>query len=58
MSMKLKAMRKIDAILKTITGVVSSVNSTAGTISCIADSYDGLRLGFELKKMINLRVVV
>ena len=50
MSMKLKAMRKIDAILKTITGVVSSVTSTAGTISCIADTYDGLRLGFELKK--------
>ena len=50
MSMNLKAMRNIDAILKTITGVVSSVNSTAGTISCIADSYDGLRLGFELKK--------
>lgn len=50
MSMKLKAMRKIDAILKTITRVVSSVNSTADTISCIADSYDGLRLGFELKK--------
>lgn len=41
---------KLMSVLKTITSAASSVNSTASTISSIADSYDGLRLGFELKK--------
>lgn len=41
---------KLMSVLKTIADATSSVNSTAATISSIADSYDGLRLGFELKK--------
>lgn len=41
---------KLMSVLKTITSAAASVNSTASTISSIADSYDGLRLGFELKK--------
>lgn len=41
---------KLMFVLKTVTSAASSVNSTASTISSIADSYDGLRLGFELKK--------
>lgn len=41
---------KLMSVLKTVTSAVSGVNSTASTISSIADSYDGLRLGFELKK--------
>lgn len=41
---------KLMSVLKTITSAASSVNSTASTLSSIADSYDGLRLGFELKK--------
>lgn len=41
---------KLMFVLKTVTSAASSVNSTASTISSVADSYDGLRLGFELKK--------
>lgn len=41
---------KLMSVLKTITSAASSVNSTASTLSSIAGSYDGLRLGFELKK--------
>lgn len=41
---------KLMSVLKTVMGAVSSVNSTASTVSGIADKYDGLRLGFELKK--------
>lgn len=49
MSLVFKA-DKLMSVLKTITSAAVSVNSTASTISSIADSYDGLRLGFELKK--------
>ena len=49
MSLVFKA-DKLMSVLKTVTSAVSSVNSTASTISSIANSYDGLRLGFELKK--------
>ena len=41
---------KLMAVLKTITGTVSKVNSTAATINSVAGSYDGLMLGFDLKK--------
>lgn len=49
MSMVFKA-DKLMSILKTITGAASKVNSTAATINSIAEAYDGLMLGFELKK--------
>lgn len=41
---------KLMLVLKTITGTVSKVNSTAATINSVAGSYDGLMLGFDLKK--------
>lgn len=41
---------KLMSVLKTITGAASKVNATAGTINSVAGSYDGLMLGFELKK--------
>jgi len=49
MSMVFKA-DKLMTILKTITGAASKVNSTAATINSVAEAYDGLMLGFELKK--------
>lgn len=49
MSMVFKA-DKLMSILKTITGAASKVNSTAATINSVAEVYDGLMLGFELKK--------
>lgn len=49
MSMVFKA-DKLMSILKTITGASSKVNSTAATINSVAEAYDGLMLGFELKK--------
>lgn len=41
---------KLMSVLKTITGTVFKVNSTAATINSVAGSYDGLMLGFDLKK--------
>ena len=41
---------KLMSVLTTITGTVSKVNSTAATINRVAGSYDGLMLGFDLKK--------
>lgn len=41
---------KLMSILKTITGAASKVNSTAATLNSLAGNYDGLMLGFELKK--------
>lgn len=41
---------KLMAALKTITGAASKVNSTASTLNELANNFDGLRLGFELKK--------
>ena len=49
MSMVFKA-DKLMSILKTITGAASKVSSTAATINSVAEAYDGLMLGFELKK--------
>lgn len=49
MSMVFKA-DKLMSILKTITGAASKVNSTAATINSVTEAYDGLMLGFELKK--------
>ena len=49
MSMVFKA-DKLMSILKTITGAASKVNSTAAPINSVAEAYDGLMLGFELKK--------
>lgn len=49
MSMVFKA-DKLMSILKTITEAASKVNSTAATINSVAEAYDGLMLGFELKK--------
>ncbi len=49
MSMVFKA-DKLMSILKTITGAASKVNSTAATINSVAEAYDGLMLGFELKE--------
>ena len=49
MSMVFKA-DKLMSILKTITGAASKVNSPAATINSVAEAYDGLMLGFELKK--------
>ncbi len=52
MSMVFKA-DKLMSILKTITGAASKVNSTAATINSVAEAYDGLMLGFELKRDIH-----
>lgn len=41
---------KLMSALKTITGAVAKVNATAATINSVAESYDGLMLGFELQK--------
>lgn len=41
---------KLMSALKTITGAAAKVNSTASTLNSLAGSYDGLMLGFELKK--------
>ena len=41
---------KLMSILKVITGAASKVNSTAATLNSVAEAYDGLMLGFELKK--------
>ena len=41
---------KLMTALKTITGAASKVNSTASTINELASNFDGLMLGFEMKK--------
>lgn len=41
---------KLMSVLKTITGATSKINSTASTINSVATAYDGMMLGFELKK--------
>lgn len=48
---------KLMSVLKTITGTVSKVNSTAATINSVAGSYDGLMLGFDLKRGCKLNCV-
>lgn len=49
MSLVFKA-DKLMSVLKAVTGAASGVNTTASAINSIATSYDGIRLGFELKK--------
>lgn len=41
---------KLMSGLKTVTSLASKVNSTASAISSLLGSYDGMRLGFKLKK--------
>lgn len=41
---------KLMSALKVITNATSKVNSTASAINSVAGQYDGLMLGFELKK--------
>ena len=36
--------------LKTVTNMAAQVNSTASTINSLIKSYDGISLGFKLKK--------
>lgn len=41
---------KLMTVLKTVMGLAGKVNNTASTVSSLAQNYDGLLLGFELKK--------
>ena len=41
---------KILSVVKTITGVASKINSSAATINAVASKFDGMMIGFELKK--------
>ena len=41
---------KLLSAVKTITGVASKLNSYAATINTLASQFDGMMLGFELKK--------
>lgn len=41
---------KLISSLKALTGLASKVNTNASTILSLANNYDGLLLGFELKK--------
>ena len=41
---------KILSVVKTITGVASKINSSAATINALASKFDGMMVGFELKK--------
>ena len=41
---------KLLSAVKTITGVASKLNSYADTINTLASQFDGMMLGFELKK--------
>lgn len=42
--------KKLMTVLKTISSTASKLNSTASLVNTLAGSYDGMRLGFELKK--------
>lgn len=42
---------KILSVVKTITGAASKLNSSASTINKLAENFDGLMVGFELKKV-------
>jgi hypothetical protein len=42
--------KKLLTVLKTMTSLAASANSTASLINTLAGSYDGMRLGFELTK--------
>ena len=41
---------KLLSVVKTITGVASKFNTSAATINELASKFDGMMLGFELKK--------
>ncbi len=41
---------KILSVVKTITGVASSINTSAATINKLVEQFDGMMVGFELKK--------
>ena len=41
---------KILSVVKSITGVASKLNSSASTINKLAEQFDGMKVGFELKK--------
>ncbi|MBE6276417.1 MAG: DUF4923 family protein [Bacteroides sp.] len=41
---------KLLSVVKTITGVASKLNSSASTINKLAEQFDGMMIGFELKK--------
>ncbi len=41
---------KILSVVKTITGVASGLNSSASTINKLVEQFDGMMVGFELKK--------
>lgn len=41
---------KLMSVIKAATGAISNLGSTTSAIDGIAKSYDGLKLGFELKK--------
>lgn len=41
---------KVLSVVKTITGAASSINSSASTINALAGQFDGMLIGFELKK--------
>lgn len=41
---------KILSVVKTITGAVSSLNASASTVNKLLEEFDGMMVGFELKK--------
>lgn len=41
---------KILSVVKTITGAVSTLNSSAATINKLTEQFNGMMIGFELKK--------
>ena len=41
---------KVLSVVKTITGAASKLNSSASTINALASKFDGMMIGFELKK--------
>ena len=42
---------KVLSVVKTITGVASAVNSSASAINQLIEQFDGMMIGFELKKL-------
>ena len=42
---------KVLSVVKTITGVASAVNTTASAINQLIEQFDGMMIGFELKKL-------
>ena len=42
---------KILSVVKTITGAAAKINSSAATINSLASQFDGMMVGFELKKV-------